>query len=207
MPGNDAWHCRLGVGDIDHIIDKLCDEARKIIPGENLGSVISKEAKERIERYITEAENAGAKILVDGRNASVQGFENGFYVGTTVVDQVTPDMAIAKEEVFGPVLSIIRAKDFEEAVTIENSSNYGNAAGVYTQSGSLAREVMARASAGMIGVNIGVPVPREPFSFGGWNESKFGVCDITGKSSIEFWTQLKKTSTKWNPEAGINWMS
>lgn len=197
----------VGVGDVDHIIDKLCEEAKKIIPGENLGSVISKEAKERIERYITEAENAGAKILVDGRNASVQGFENGFYVGTTVVDQVTPDMAIAKEEVFGPVLSIIRAKDFEEAVTIENSSNYGNAAGVYTQSGSLAREVMARASAGMIGVNIGVPVPREPFSFGGWNESKFGVCDITGKSSIEFWTQLKKTSTKWNPEAGINWMS
>jgi len=197
----------VGVGDVDHIIEKLCEEARKIVPGKNLGSVISKEAKERIESYITEAENAGAKILVDGRNVNVQGLENGFYVGTTVVDQVTPDMSIAKEEVFGPVLSIIRAKDLEEAMTIENSSNYGNAAGVYTQSGGLAREVMARASAGMIGVNIGVPVPREPFSFGGWNESKFGVCDITGKSSIEFWTQLKKTSTKWNPEAGINWMS
>jgi len=197
----------VGVGDVDHIIEKLCEEAKKIIPGENLGSVISKQAKKRIERYITEAEKAGAKILVDGRNASVKGLENGFYVGTTVVDQVTPDMAIAKEEVFGPVLSIIRAKDLEEAMAIENSSNYGNAAGVYTQSGGLAREVMARASAGMIGVNIGVPVPREPFSFGGWNESKFGVCDITGKSSIEFWTQLKKTSTKWNPEAGINWMS
>jgi malonate-semialdehyde dehydrogenase (acetylating) / methylmalonate-semialdehyde dehydrogenase len=197
----------VGVGDVDHIIEKLCEEARKIVPGKNLGSVISKEAKERIERYITEAEKAGAKILVDGRNANVQGLDNGFYVGTTVIDHVTPDMSIAKEEVFGPVLSIIRAKDFEEAMTIENSSNYGNAAGVYTESGGLAREVVARASAGMIGVNIGVPVPREPFSFGGWNESKFGVCDITGKSSIEFWTELKKTSTKWNPEAGINWMS
>ncbi len=197
----------VGVGDVDHIIEKLCEEARKIVPGKNLGSVISKEAKDRIERYITEAENAGAKILVDGRNVIVPGHENGYYVGPTVIDYVTPDMPIAKEEVFGPVLSIIRVKDLQEAMAIENSSNYGNAAGVYTQSGGLAREVMERSGAGMIGVNIGVPVPREPFSFGGWNESKFGVGDITGKSSIEFWTLLKKTSTKWNPEAGINWMS
>jgi malonate-semialdehyde dehydrogenase (acetylating)/methylmalonate-semialdehyde dehydrogenase len=197
----------VGVGNVDHIIEKLCEAARNIVPGVNLGSVISKEAKERIEGYITEAEKAGAKILVDGRNISVKGHENGYYVGPTVIDNVTPDMNIAKEEVFGPVLAIVRAKNLDEAITIENSSNYGNAAGVYTQSGGLAREVMDRASAGMIGVNIGVPVPREPFSFGGWNESKFGVNDITGKSSIEFWTQLKKTSTKWNPEAGINWMS
>ena len=197
----------VGIGDVDHIIEKLCEEARNIVPGKNLGSVISKEAKERIEKYITEAENAGAKILVDGRNARVEDYENGYYVGPTVIDHVTPDMAIAKEEVFGPVLAIVRVKTLDEAISIENSSNYGNAAGVYTQSGGMAREVIARASAGMIGVNIGVPVPREPFSFGGWNESRFGVNDITGKSSIEFWTQLKKTTTKWNPEAGINWMS
>ncbi|KAA3657475.1 MAG: methylmalonate-semialdehyde dehydrogenase (CoA acylating) [Calditrichaeota bacterium] len=202
-----ASSAMVGVGAIDHIIEKLCEEARKIKPGENLGSVISKTAKERIERYITEAEQAGAKVLVDGRNANVPGKEGGFYVGPTVIDYVTPDMAIAKEEVFGPVLSILRAKTLEKAIEIENSSNYGNAAGVYTQSGGLARFVMEHASAGMIGVNIGVPVPREPFSFGGWNESRFGVSDITGKSSIEFWTQLKKTTTKWNPEAGINWMS
>jgi malonate-semialdehyde dehydrogenase (acetylating)/methylmalonate-semialdehyde dehydrogenase len=197
----------VGVGNVDHIIEKMCEKASDIIPGKNLGSVISREAKERIESYITEAEEAGAKILVDGRNVVVKVHENGFYVGPTIVDHVKPDMAIAKEEVFGPVLSIIRADDLDEAIAIENSSNYGNAAGVYTQSGGLAREVMDRVSAGMIGVNIGVPVPREPFSFGGWNESKFGVNDITGRSSIEFWTQLKKTSTKWNPESGINWMS
>jgi malonate-semialdehyde dehydrogenase (acetylating)/methylmalonate-semialdehyde dehydrogenase len=202
-----ASSAMVGVGNVDHIIDKLCEEASKIVPGENLGSVISREAKERIERYISEAEQGGAKVLVDGRNATVKDHENGYYVGPTVIDYVTPDMAIAKEEVFGPVLSIMRARDVDEAMAIENSSNYGNAAGVYTQSGGLARMVAERARAGMIGVNIGVPVPREPFSFGGWNESKFGVCDITGKSSIEFWTQLKKTSTKWNPEAKINWMS
>jgi len=197
----------VGVGRVDQIIEKLCEEARNIIPGKNLGSVISKEAKERIEKYISEAEEAGARVLVDGRNAVVPGQEGGYYVGATVIDHVTPDMNIAKEEVFGPVISIIRTQNLEEAITIENSSNYGNAAAVFTQSGGMAKYVMEKASAGMIGVNIGVPVPREPFSFGGWNESKFGTCDITGKSSIEFWTKLKKTTIKWNPEARTNWMS
>ena len=155
----------------------------------------------------TIAEAAGAKVLVDGRNWKVEGHEGGFFVGPTVIDNVTPEMAIAKEEVFGPVLAIIRASDIDTAIRIENSSEYGNAASVFTQSGAIARYVMEHASAGMIGVNIGVPVPREPFSFGGWNESKFGVNDITGKSSIALWTKLKKTSVKWNPEGKTNWMS
>ncbi len=202
-----AASAMVGVGKIDHIVARLCEVARDIKVGESLGSVISKEAKERIERYITEAEAAGAKVLVDGRNATVAGKEGGYYVGTTIIDYVTPDMAIAKEEVFGPVLAIIRSDDLDEAIAIENSSNYGNAAAVFTQSGGLARYVMERASAGMIGVNIGVPVPREPFSFGGWNESKFGVGDITGKSSLAFWSKIKKTTTKWNPDAFTNWMS
>ncbi len=202
-----AASAMVAVGKVDHIVEKLCAEARRIVPGKNLGSVISKEAKERIERYITEAEEAGAKILVDGRNATVEGHEGGFYVGPTVIDYVTPDMKIATEEVFGPVLAIMRTNDLDEAIRIENSSNYGNASSVFTQNGGLANYVIERVSAGMVGVNIGVPVPREPFSFGGWNESRFGVGDITGKSSIAFWTKLKKTTTKWNPEAWTNWMS
>jgi len=202
-----AASAMVGVGPVDHIIDKICIEARKLIPGENLGAVINKASQQRIERYITEAEQRGAKILVDGRNVIVQGKENGAYVGPTVIDYVTPDMAVAKEEIFGPVISIIRTKTIDEALAIENASPYGNAASVFTQNGGAARYVIEKASAGMIGVNIGVPVPREPFSFGGWNESKFGVGDITGKSSIEFWTKLKKSTTKWNPEAGVNWMS
>jgi len=197
----------VGVDAVQHIIDRMVEEAKKIVPGENLGSVISLEAKERIEGYITEAEAQGAKILVDGRGTNVAGKEAGFYVGPTIIDYVKPDMKVAKEEIFGPVISIIRAKDLDEAIQIENSSNYGNAAAVFTQSGGLAKRVMEEASAGMVGVNIGVPVPREPFSFGGWNESKFGVGDITGRSSVEFWTQNKKTTTKWNPEDKTNWMS
>ncbi len=202
-----AASAMIGVGNIDHIIDKICDEARKIIPGQNLGAVINKVSQERIERYITEAEQQGAKILVDGRNIKVTGKENGTYVGPTVIDYVTSQMSVATEEIFGPVISIMRTNTVDEALAIENANPYGNAASVFTQNGGMARYIIDRASAGMIGVNVGVPVPREPFSFGGWNESKFGVGDITGKSSIEFWTKLKKTTTKWNAEAGVNWMS
>jgi malonate-semialdehyde dehydrogenase (acetylating)/methylmalonate-semialdehyde dehydrogenase len=197
----------VGVGAVDEIVDRICDEFRKIIPGKNLGPVINKESQERIERYITEAEQQGAKILVDGRGAKVKGKEQGTYIGPTVIDHVRPGMSVATEEIFGPVISIMRVDTLDEALAIENASPYGNAASVFTQNGGYARYVIDRASAGMIGVNVGVPVPREPFSFGGWNESKFGVGDITGKSSIEFWTRLKKSTVKWNPEAGVNWMS
>ena len=202
-----AASAMVAVGNTDHIIDKICDEARKIIPGKNLGAVINKASKERIEYFITEAEQQGAKILVDGRNAVVEGKEKGTYVGPTVIDYVTPDMSVATEEIFGPVISIMRTNTVDEALAIENANPYGNAASVFTQNGGMARYIIDHASAGMIGVNIGVPVPREPFSFGGWNESKFGVGDITGKSSIGFWTKLKKSTVKWNPEAGVNWMS
>lgn len=187
----------LAVGNVDPIIRQLCEEARKMVPGKTLGPVISASAKARIEGFITEAEAAGAKVLVDGRGAVVPGREGGFYVGPTIIDHVRPEMRIAQEEVFGPVLAIIRTRDVDEAVGIENASPYGNAAVVYTTDGGRARSIALRASAGMVGVNVGVPVPLEPFGFGGWNDSRFGVCDITGKSSIEFWTQSKKVTTRW----------
>jgi len=202
-----AASAMVAVGKTDAIIAEICKEAKAIKAGESLGTVISLEAKERIETYINEAEAQGAKVLVDGRNTIVPGKEGGFYVGPTVIDHVSPDMRIAKEEVFGPVMVIMRSNDIDEAIRIENASNYGNASSVYTQNGSLANYIMDRVSAGMVGVNVGVPVPREPFSFGGWNESRFGVNDITGKDSINFWTKLKKRTTKWNPEDWNDWMS
>jgi malonate-semialdehyde dehydrogenase (acetylating)/methylmalonate-semialdehyde dehydrogenase len=183
----------LAVSDADHIVSRIVEQARSVVPGETLGPVISLAAKQRIEHYISDAESAGAKVLLDGRNVSVPGREGGFWIGPTIIDHVRPDMSIAREEVFGPVLAIIRTRDVDQALSIENASPYGN--------------VTDRASAGMVGVNVGVPVPREPFSFGGWNESRFGVGDITGRGSIEFWTQTKKTTTKWTPQAGTNWMS
>jgi len=197
----------VAVSATDHVVERLAAQARLMVPGRDVGPVITRQAKERIERAIGDAEQAGAKVLVDGRNAIVPGREGGFWVGPTVIDYVSPDMQLAQEEVFGPVLAIVRARDLDEAIAVENASPYGNAASVFTESGGLARQVMERASAGMVGVNVGVPVPREPFPFGGWNESKFGVGDITGRGSIEFWTKAKKITTKWNREAGTNWMA
>ncbi|GAC1516246.1 MAG: CoA-acylating methylmalonate-semialdehyde dehydrogenase [Gemmatimonadaceae bacterium] len=197
----------VAVSATDHIVARMAEVARAMVPGKDVGPVISATAKERILHYIDEAEAAGATVVVDGRKAVVTGKEDGYYIGPTILDHVTPSMRIAQEEVFGPVLVIIRAKDVHEALAIENASPYGNAASVFTESGGVARYVMEHASAGMVGVNVGVPVPREPFSFGGWNDSKFGVGDITGRGSIELWTQAKKMTTKWNREAGTNWMS
>ena len=197
----------VAVGTTDHIIERMVNIVRGMVPGTHLGPVISKAAKERIERYISEAEEQGAKVLVDGRGYTVPGKEGGYYVGPTLIDYVKPEMRIAQEEIFGPVMVIVRANDVEQALSIQHRSPYGNAAAVFTESGGVARYVMEKASAGMVGVNVGVPVPREPFGFGGWNDSKFGVGDITGRGSIELWTKSKKMTTKWNKEAGVNWMS
>jgi len=197
----------VAVDRSDHIVDRLAAQAKTMVAGRDVGPVISKAAKERIEGFITEAEQAGAKVLVDGRGATVAGCEGGWYLGPTVIDHVRPEMRIAQEEVFGPVLAIVRTGTLDEAIAVENASPYGNAASIFTESGGAARAAMDRASAGMVGVNVGVPVPREPFGFGGWNDSRFGVGDITGRSSIEFWTKSRKITTKWNREAGVNWMS
>jgi malonate-semialdehyde dehydrogenase (acetylating)/methylmalonate-semialdehyde dehydrogenase len=195
------------VGNSNHILEKIIDEATKIQAGVNLGSVISIKAKERIENYIARAQNIGANILVDGRNAFVKGKENGTYVNPTIIEGVDPTNECACDEIFGPVLTVLRVKTLEEALAIENVNPYGNAAAIYTTNGGSARYFSDKASAGMIGVNVGVPVPREPFSFGGWNNSRFGYGDITGAEGIRFWTNLKKITQKWTANAAKNWMS
>ena len=197
----------VAVSRVDDVVERMLEVARQLVPGRSLGPVISAQAKDRIEGYIAEAEAVGAKLLLDGRGAVVPGKEGGYYLGPTILDHVTPDMRIAQEEVFGPVLVIVRVKDVDEAIAVENRSPYGNAASVYTESGGIARQVVSKAHAGMVGVNVGVPVPREPFSFGGWNESKFGTGDITGRGCLELWSKTRKTTIKWNREAGTNWMS
>lgn len=200
----------LAVGGDDAmsgIVQGVVEHASALVTGRDIGPVISEAARDRIERYIDEAEAAGARVLVDGRNAVVEGREGGYYVGATVIDGVTPDMRIAREEVFGPVLAIVRTSSLDDALAVENDSPYGNAAAVFTEKGSSARYVAEHATSGMIGVNVGVPVPREPFGFGGWGDSAYGTGEITGPASIEFWTRTRKTTTKWNRDAGTNWMS
>lgn len=195
----------VAVGDCDHIVEAIAAEARKIQVGEGMGAIINAASVERINGYIDAAEKAGVKVLVDGRGASVDG--RGNWVGPTILDGVTPDMPAGCEEIFGPVLSIIRVKTLDQAIAIENANAYGNAASIYTTSGAVADYAVRRFEAGMVAVNIGVPVPREPFPFGGWNQSKFGHGDITGMDGFRFWTRPKKITTKWALQTDQNWMS
>jgi len=193
------------VGECDHILDAIVTNAAKIQTGKDMGAMISATARDRVVSYIDRAQKRGAKLLLDGRGA--KGRENGYYVGPTIIDGLQPDDECACDEIFGPVLSVLRVNTLDEALAIEHTSPYGNAASIYTSDGGTAAYFEERAHAGMIGINIGVPVPREPFSFGGWNESKFGIGDITGRDAIGFWTKTKKITKKWSAGAGRNWMS
>jgi malonate-semialdehyde dehydrogenase (acetylating)/methylmalonate-semialdehyde dehydrogenase len=198
----------LGVGKCDAIVEALAAEMRTVRAGYEMGAIINPRSRDRIASYIDRAEREGAAIVVDGRNPSVPNERRaGNYVGSTLIDRLAADSSCVQDEIFGPVLSVLRVASLDEALAIENRSPYGNAASIYTSSGAAARYFEQHASAGMIGVNIGVPVPRDPFSFGGWNDSKFGTGDITGKDAIAFWTQTKKTTVKWSSTAARNWMS
>jgi len=197
----------LAVGEAEKMIEAVAEEARSIVPGRDMGPVISAEALKKITGYIEQAETEGAAVLVDGRGVRGEGGEKGFWLGPTILDRVTPGMTVAREEIFGPVLSVIRVPTLEEALAIERESTYGNAAAVYTQNGFLARRCIDSFNSSMIGVNIGVPVPREPFSFGGRKLSRFGTGDITGASAIDFWTQTKKITERWSPRKEADWMS
>jgi malonate-semialdehyde dehydrogenase (acetylating)/methylmalonate-semialdehyde dehydrogenase len=198
----------LAVGDVEIHIQKILERARSLELGKDMGALISKSQVEFIHQQIEKAAHEGAKILLDGRNSPPPvGQENGNWMGPTILDHVSPTQDIAKLELFGPVLCIIRCKDISEAMAIENSSKMGNACAVFTSSGALAEKVISLASTGMVGVNVGVPVPREPFSFGGIHESKFGHGDITGISSLDFWSNLKKITVKWDQQHDNNWMS
>jgi len=198
----------LAVGDVDHILAAVRDRAAKITVGKDLGPVTTEAARDRINRYIDQAEKAGAKVTLDGRKSGASANNaGGYWVGPTIIEGVTPEMAAAREEIFGPVLSVIRVPNLDKAIEIENANPYGNASSIYTSSGDLARRVIDRVEAGMCGVNIGVPVPREPFGFGGWNDSCFGHGNITGWDGYRFWTRQRKLTSKWAVQRDHNWMS
>lgn len=197
----------LAVGETDHIIDRIVERTKDMMVGRDMGAIITKPQVEFLRDAIGRAEKDGAKILLDGRHAHVDGeFKGGNWIGPTIIDGVKPGSQAATQELFGPVLTIVRCKDLSEAMEIERSSPYGNATSVFTQSGPLAEEVARQASTAMVGINIGVPVPREPFSFGGIFESKFGQGDITGINSLNLWSDLKKITVKWAPQKDATWM-
>jgi malonate-semialdehyde dehydrogenase (acetylating)/methylmalonate-semialdehyde dehydrogenase len=198
----------LAVGPVDHIIEKIVERAKSHQLGHSMGAIITKQQVAFLRNAIGRAEAAGATVLLDGRTAHPpQGLEGGNWLGPTILDRVAVGAEAATTELFGPILSIVRTHSLDEALSIDASTDYGNATSVFTTSGAVAEEVASRALSGMIGINIGVPVPREPFSFGGTYESKFGHGDITGAASLDFWSDLKKVTTKWATPKDRNWMT
>jgi malonate-semialdehyde dehydrogenase (acetylating)/methylmalonate-semialdehyde dehydrogenase len=198
----------VAVGDVDHIIDKVVEAAHRIVLGQDMGALIHRAAHARLTLAIENAVKDGATLRLDGRRAAApQGCEGGNWLAPTILDKVTSVMECSCVELFGPVLSIMRVATLDQALDMERSSRYGNALSVFTSSGHVARYVSERASSGMVGINVGVPVPREPFSFGGTKESKFGSGDITGWGGVEHWSNRKKITTKWAAQSDKNWMS
>ncbi len=196
------------VGEAHRLVDRVVAVASRIELGRDMGALIDSAAHARLSAGLVEAEREGARVLLDGRqSAPPAGLEGGNWLGPSVVDQVTPGMHSAQVELFGPFLSVIRVGTLDEALALEQLSPYGNATSVFTQSGAVANYVAERATSGMVGVNIGVPVPREPFSFGGTKDSKFGQGDMTGPAGVELWSNLKKITTKWALAEDANWMS
>ena len=170
-------------------------------PDAHYGPVVTPEHKARIESWIDTAEKEGAEVVIDGRGFTLQGHEEGFFVGPTLLDHVTPDMESYKEEIFGPVLQIARAKDFEEALRLPSEHQYGNGVCIFTRNGHAAREFAARVNVGMVGINVPIPVPVSYHSFGGWKRSGFGDIDQYGMEGLRFWTKSKKVTQRW-PDGG-----
>ncbi|MFW2349150.1 CoA-acylating methylmalonate-semialdehyde dehydrogenase [Qipengyuania sp.] len=170
-------------------------------PDAHYGPVVTPEHKARVEGWIDTAEKEGAEVVIDGRGFTLQGHEKGFFVGPTLLDRVTTDMESYQEEIFGPVLQIVRAKDFEEAVKLPSEHQYGNGVAIFTRNGHAAREFAHRVNVGMVGINVPIPVPVSYHSFGGWKRSGFGDIDQYGMEGLRFWTKAKKVTQRW-PDGG-----
>ena len=190
-----------GVGD--KLIDKLSKkvEALKVGPGldksSEMGPLITKDHLEKVKNYVDHGTKEGAKLIVDGRNIKLQGFENGFYIGGCLFDHVKPNMKIYKEEIFGPVLSVVRVKDFDSAVNLINEHEFGNGTSIYTRDGDVGRTYANKIKVGMVGINIPIPVPMAFHSFGGWKRSLFGDQHMHGPEGVRFYTKLKTITSRW----------
>jgi malonate-semialdehyde dehydrogenase (acetylating)/methylmalonate-semialdehyde dehydrogenase len=187
----------------DALIERLTPKiaALKVGPGTDpdseMGPLVTKQHFEKVRGYIDAGEKEGADLLVDGRDLKLQGYEDGYFVGGTLFDNVTPDMSIYREEIFGPVLSVVRAPDFDNAKKLVDAHEYGNGAAIFTRDGDAAREFSSTVQAGMVGINVPIPVPMAFHSFGGWKRSLFGAHSIHGPDGVHFYTKLKTVTSRW----------
>lgn len=166
-------------------------------PDAHYGPVVTAAHKAKVEGWIQKCADEGAELVVDGRGFKLQGYEEGYFMGPTLFDHVTPDMESYREEIFGPVLQMVRAKDFEEALALPSQHQYGNGVAIFTRNGHAAREFAARVNVGMVGINVPIPVPVAYHSFGGWKRSAFGDTNQHGMEGIKFWTKIKTVTARW----------
>jgi malonate-semialdehyde dehydrogenase (acetylating)/methylmalonate-semialdehyde dehydrogenase len=193
----------LAVGDIaDELVSKIKERALSLRTGDgtrgcDMGPIVTAQAQQRISGYIDAGEAAGATLVVDGRDPEVDAEGNGFFVGPTLFDHVTPDMSIYKDEIFGPVLSVVRVDSYEEGVQLINDNPYGNGTAIFTNDGGAARQFQYEVKVGMIGINVPVPVPMAYYSFGGWKNSLFGDTHAHGVEGFHFFTRGKVVTSRW----------
>ncbi|MGB3537461.1 MAG: CoA-acylating methylmalonate-semialdehyde dehydrogenase [Mesorhizobium sp.] len=193
----------VGKATADKLVEKLIPRVESLKigpstdPSADFGPLVTQQALERVKNYVEIGIKEGAKLAVDGRGFKMQGYENGFYMGGCLFDDVTPDMRIYKEEIFGPVLSVVRAHDFEEAVRLPSEHEYGNGVAIFTRDGDAARDFAARVQVGMVGINVPIPVPVSYYTFGGWKRSGFGDLNQYGPDSVRFYTKTKTVTQRW----------
>ncbi|HET8718625.1 MAG TPA: CoA-acylating methylmalonate-semialdehyde dehydrogenase [Nocardioidaceae bacterium] len=199
-----AISAAVAVGDAgDAIVEAVADKARKVRVGpgrdplSEMGPLVTPEARDRVTGYIDSGEKAGAAVAVDGRGLSVDGHESGFFVGPTVLDRVRTDMDVYTDEIFGPVLSVVRADDVDAAIDLVNANPYGNGTAIFTSSGEAARRFQRGVHVGMIGINVPIPVPMAFYSFGGWKDSLFGDKHVHGPEGVSFYTRAKVVTSRW----------
>jgi malonate-semialdehyde dehydrogenase (acetylating)/methylmalonate-semialdehyde dehydrogenase len=194
----------VAVGKIaDPLIESLAPRVRslKVGPGTDpeseMGPLVTKQHYEKVRGYVDTGVAEGAKLVVDGRGLKLQGYENGYYLGGCLFDQVKPEMRIYKEEIFGPVLSVVRVPDYDSAVKLVNGHEYGNGTAIFTRDGDAAREFASKINIGMVGVNVPIPVPMAFYSFGGWKRSLFGDHHMHGPEGVRFYTRQKMVTSRW----------
>ncbi len=195
------------VGDevADNLVGRLQTEISemKVGPGTgresepHMGPLVTRDHQKKVLAYINQGIEEGAALIVDGRDYKVPGYENGFYVGPTLFDKVTTDMTIYQEEIFGPVLVIVRAQSFDEALQMINDHEYGNGTAIFTRDGDTARQFEENVKVGMVGVNVPIPVPMSFHCFGGWKRSVFGPLNMHGPDGVRFFTRMKTVTKRW----------
>ena len=196
------------VGDADRLVDAVASRARGLRTGpgtdatSDMGPLITRVHRDRVAGYVDSALADGADVVVDGRDVTVPGGGDGFFFGPTLVDRVTTEMAVYQDEIFGPVLSVLRVASLDEAIDLVNANPYGNGTAIFTPDGYAARRFRRDVSVGMVGINVAIPVPMAYYSFGGWKQSLFGDAHIHGMEGVRFNTRLKSVTTRWPDTQG-----